>query len=111
MDGLSRARQLLRWTGVVGLLAAPALASAGCGEIPRLVAIDRSIHPQLDTSRFQRVYVAGFVTGGTDEIDANEETVRLLRGQLRLKSDYHSSTPTRCASPTWWPISISCRTR
>ena len=30
--------------------------------------------------------VAGFVAGGTDEVDANQETVRLLRSQLRTKS-------------------------
>src|SRR3990170_2737470 len=37
-------------------------------------------------SAFQRVLVAGFVTGGTEDIDANQETVRLLRSQLRTKS-------------------------
>jgi hypothetical protein len=37
-------------------------------------------------SPFQRVLVAGFVAGGTDDVDANQETVRLLRSQLRTKS-------------------------
>jgi len=32
------------------------------------------------------VLVAGFISGGTDELDANLETVRLLRSQLRTKS-------------------------
>ena len=30
--------------------------------------------------------VAGFVAGGTEDVDANQETVRLLRSQLRSKS-------------------------
>jgi hypothetical protein len=32
------------------------------------------------------VLVAGFVAGGNDELDTNQETVRLLRSQLRSKS-------------------------
>jgi hypothetical protein len=35
---------------------------------------------------FQRVLIAGFVAGGTDDVDTNQETVRLLRSQLRSKS-------------------------
>jgi len=38
-------------------------------------------------SAFQRVLVAGFVTGGTEDVDTNQETVRLLRSQLRNKSE------------------------
>ncbi len=30
--------------------------------------------------------IAGFVAGGTEDVDANQETVRLLRSQLRSKS-------------------------
>src|SRR6478735_1782265 len=45
------------------------------------------IKPKLDVSAFQRVLVAGFITGGTDDVDANVETTRLLRSQLRSKSD------------------------
>jgi hypothetical protein len=37
-------------------------------------------------SPFQRVLVAGFVSGGSEDVDANQETVRLLRSQLRTKS-------------------------
>jgi hypothetical protein len=33
------------------------------------------------------VLVAGFIGGGTDDVDANLETVRLLRSQLRSKSN------------------------
>ena len=40
----------------------------------------------MDVTAFQRVLVAGFISGGTDDVDANLETVRLLRSQLRSKS-------------------------
>jgi hypothetical protein len=50
------------------------------------VPIEVRSTPTLDVSAFQRVLVAGFVVGGTTEIDANEETVRLLRSQLRSKT-------------------------
>lgn len=62
-----------------------ALVVAGCTtfyEIP----IETPIQPKLDVSAFQRVLVAGFIAGGTDDVDANLETVRLLRSQLRNKS-------------------------
>jgi hypothetical protein len=32
------------------------------------------------------VFIAGFLSGGTDDVDGNLETVRLLRSQLRMKS-------------------------
>ncbi len=51
------------------------------------IAIETPIQPKLDVSAFRRVLVAGFLTGGTDEVDANLETVRLLRSQLRTRSD------------------------
>jgi hypothetical protein len=41
----------------------------------------------MDVSPFQRVLVAGFVAGGSDDVDTNLETVRLLRSQLRTKSE------------------------
>ena len=40
----------------------------------------------MDVSGFQRVFVAGFISGGTDDVDGNLETTRLLRSQLRTKS-------------------------
>jgi hypothetical protein len=40
----------------------------------------------MDVTGFQRVLVAGFISGGSDDVDANLETVRLLRSQLRTKS-------------------------
>jgi hypothetical protein len=49
------------------------------------VPIETPIQPKLDVSQFQRVFVAGFVAGGNDDVDGNLETVRLLRSQLRQK--------------------------
>jgi hypothetical protein len=63
-----------------------ALLVASCSsyyEIP----IETPIKPKLDVSAFQRVLVAGFISGGTDDVDGNLETTRLLRSQLRTKSD------------------------
>jgi hypothetical protein len=50
------------------------------------VPIETPIAPKMDVGAFQRVLIAGFITGGTDDVDANLETVRLLRSQLRSKS-------------------------
>jgi hypothetical protein len=61
------------------------LALAGCAgfyEIP----IETPIQPKMDVTAFQRVLVAGFISGGSEDVDANLETVRLLRSQLRSKS-------------------------
>ena len=51
------------------------------------IGIETPIQPKLDVGAFQRVLVAGFVAGGSDDVDANLETVRLLRSQLRSRSD------------------------
>ena len=61
------------------------LVLAGCTgfyEIP----IETPIQPKMDVTAFQRVLVAGFISGGSEDVDANLETVRLLRSQLRSKS-------------------------
>jgi hypothetical protein len=50
------------------------------------VPIETPLSPKMDVSAFRRVLVAGFISGGTDDVDANLETVRLLRSQLRAKS-------------------------
>jgi hypothetical protein len=63
-----------------------AVGLAGCAsfyEIP----IETPIAAKLDVSAFQRVFIAGFLSGGTDDVDGNLETVRLLRSQLRMKSN------------------------
>jgi hypothetical protein len=62
-----------------------AVSLAACSsfyEIP----IETPIQPKLDVTVFQRVLVAGFITGGTEDVDTNLETVRLLRSQLQNKS-------------------------
>jgi hypothetical protein len=64
---------------------AAALLLAGCTSFYE-VTIESPIQAKLDVAAFQRVLVAGFVTGGTEDVDANLETVRLLRSQLRSKS-------------------------
>jgi hypothetical protein len=50
------------------------------------VPIETPIQPKMDVSAFQRVLIAGFLAGGSEDVDANLETVRLLRSQLRSKS-------------------------
>jgi len=60
--------------------------TAACGTDYFEIPIETPIQPKLDVSPFQRVLVYGFVAGGTDDVDANQETVRLLRSQLRSKS-------------------------
>ena len=69
---------------VVSLSLALVGAFAACTsstEIP----IETPIQPKLDVSAFQRVFIAGFIAGTTEDVDANMETVRLLRSQLRTK--------------------------
>jgi hypothetical protein len=63
-----------------------AVASAGCLSFYE-VAIETPIRAKLDVTPFSRVLVAGFVTGGSRSIDPNTETARLLRSQLRGKSE------------------------
>ena len=74
-----------RRAGTVVSLALASLLGACMSfyEIP----IETPIQPKLDVSAFRRVLIVGFVTGGSDEVDANLETVRLLRSQLRTRSD------------------------
>jgi hypothetical protein len=51
------------------------------------IPIETPIQPKMDVTPFTRVLVAGFISGGTDDVDGNLETVRLLRSQLRSKSN------------------------
>ncbi len=67
---------------IVSLALCGSLACTNFYEIP----IETPIQPKMDVSAFQRVLVAGFIGGGTEDVDANLETVRLLRSQLRSKS-------------------------
>ena len=75
----ARAARILSSLVAVGLTA----ACTSYYEIP----IETPIRPKLDVSAFQRVLVAGFISGGTDDVDGNLETTRLLRSQLRTKSE------------------------
>lgn len=68
-----------------GAACVAALALA-CGPSSFEIPIETPIQPKLDVSAFQRVLIAGFVAGGSEDVDANQETVRLLRSQLRSKS-------------------------
>jgi len=70
-----------RTVGSFALIAILSGCSAGYLDIP----IETPIQPKLDVRPFSRVYVAGFVSAGTDDVDGNLETVRLLRSQLRNK--------------------------
>jgi hypothetical protein len=60
--------------------------TAGCTSFYE-VPIETPIQAKLDVGAFRRVLVAGFISGGTEDVDANMETVRLLRSQLRTKTN------------------------
>lgn len=75
-----RAARIL--SSVAAALLAGACAAASVVEVP----VETPIKPKLDASAFDRVYVAGFVAGGEEDVDANIETVRLLRSQLKNKA-------------------------
>jgi hypothetical protein len=62
-------------------LVAACAACTSYTEIP----IETPIQPKLDVSAFQRIFIAGFIAGANEDVDANMETVRLLRSQLRNK--------------------------
>jgi len=68
------------------LAALAATLALACGPDFFEIPIETPIQPKLDVSGFQRVLVAGFVVGGSDDVDTNQETVRLLRSQLRTRS-------------------------
>ncbi len=82
---IGRLARTARTSRILSSIAA-ILLIAGCTnyyEIP----VETPIKPKLDVSAFQRVLVAGFLAGGTDDVDGNLETTRLLRSQLRTKSE------------------------
>ena len=71
----------------IAVLAACCAALAlACGPESFEIPIETPIQPKMDVTPFQRVLVVGFVAGGSEDVDANQETVRLLRSQLRTKS-------------------------
>ena len=63
-----------------------AAVALACGPDYYEIPIETPIQPKMDVTPFQRVLVVGFVAGGSEDVDANQETVRLLRSQLRTKS-------------------------
>ena len=84
MTGPARPRKSrLALAAFAACCAAFALA---CGPDYYEIPIETPIQPKMDVSPFQRVLVVGFVAGGSEDLDANQETVRLLRSQLRTKS-------------------------
>jgi hypothetical protein len=81
-----RVRRKTRTNTLAILTALGAVTMLACGPETFEIPIETPIQPKLDVSAFQRVLVAGFVAGGSDDLDTNQETVRLLRSQLRNKS-------------------------
>jgi hypothetical protein len=73
-----------RLAKIVSSLATVAFTTA-CGGYSE-ISIETPIRPTMDVSAFQRVFVAGFISGGSEDVDGNLETTRLLRSQLRTKS-------------------------
>ena len=65
------------------LISSFSACTTGYFEVP----IETPLEPKIDVSRFQRILIAGFVTGGSKEIDTNLETARMLKSQLRNSSD------------------------
>ena len=82
----SASRRVGRRLVLAAVSAGAAVIIAACGADYYQIPIETPIQPKLDVSAFQRVLVAGFVAGGSEDVDANQETVRLLRSQLRTKS-------------------------
>ena len=82
----SAARQACRRLVLGAVTAFVAVVALACGADFYEIPIETPIQPKLDVTAFQRVLVAGFVAGGSEDVDANQETVRLLRSQLRTKS-------------------------
>ena len=62
------------------------IAVSGCTNLYE-IPVETPLEPKLDVSGFQRILIAGFVVGGTKDVDTNLETARLLKSQLRTNSD------------------------
>jgi hypothetical protein len=63
-----------------------ALTTSGCLKFYD-VPVEVPVQAKIDVTKFQRVLVAGFLSGGARTIDPNTETARLLRSQLRNKQE------------------------
>jgi hypothetical protein len=75
-----------RTAAAVAVSLALGLGAAGCASFYD-IPVEIPIQAKINVSAFQRVLVAGFLSGGSKAIDPNTETARLLRSQLRTKSD------------------------
>jgi hypothetical protein len=84
MTGPARAKKSSHALAV--LACGVAVFALACGTSYYEIPIETPIQPKLDVTPFQRVLVVGFIAGGSEDVDANQETVRLLRSQLRTKS-------------------------
>jgi len=51
------------------------------------IPVEIPLQAKIDVTSYQRVLVYGFISGGSNAIDPNTETARLLRSQLRSKQD------------------------
>jgi len=73
-------------TGALALTGALLATSLGSCTNYYEVPIEVPVAAKLDVSDFNRVLVASFVTQTTEDLDLDAETVRLLRNQLRTRS-------------------------
>ena len=73
-------------TGALALTGALLATSLGSCTNYYEVPIEVPVSAKLDVSDFNRVLVASFVTQTTEDLDLDAETVRLLRNQLRTRS-------------------------
>jgi predicted flap endonuclease-1-like 5' DNA nuclease len=62
------------------------IGASGCVSFTE-IPVEIPLQAKIDVANFQRVLVFGFLSGGSNAIDPNTETARLLRSQLRSKQD------------------------
>ena len=78
MTGPRRAKTSRR-LALAAFAACCAAFAIACGPDYYEIPIETPIQPKMDVTPFQRVLVVGFVAGGSEDVDANQETVRLRR--------------------------------
>jgi hypothetical protein len=84
------------------LLTAIVLTAAGCARTSQQVLIQVPATAKLETAAVQRVLVAGFVSGGSEEdVDVAQETVGVFRSQLRRNTEWTviDAAPLTLADP------------
>ncbi|MGH9319350.1 MAG: hypothetical protein ACRD21_12305 [Vicinamibacteria bacterium] len=72
--------------GIAGVAAALSLAFAAACTSYYEVPIEVPISAKLDVEKYNRILVASFVTQTNENLDLDAETVRLLRNQLKTRS-------------------------